>query len=254
MRHVARSRGADARLRLVHTSDLHLFANRRHEDDLAMVRTLAASVAALGADVVAVAGDLFDHNRVPDEPAADLLAALAAPGIPIVVLPGNHDPLTAESVYRRVERPPNVFVLGLNGRSLGIAGVWSITGRAHLDYGDFSPLDDGDADLAAASDARESPQPSGRVVLGHGHYDIAGESEARHRPGWLITDQDLDRLTATYVGLGHWDRAYEVRPSSPPTYYSGSPWLAGSVNVVDLDTLGRVAVHRAPIGEGIRGR
>jgi DNA repair exonuclease SbcCD nuclease subunit len=241
-------------MRLVHTSDLHLFANRRHEDDLTMVRTLASSVAAYGADVVAVAGDLFDHNRVADRPAADLLAALAEPGMPIVVLPGNHDPLTAESVYRRVERPPNVFVLGLDGGMLQIGDGWSITGRAHLDYGDFPPLDVLDAGWPATKDDNAPAQPSVRVVLAHGHYDLAGEAGARHRPGWLITDRDLDRLTATYVGLGHWDRAFEVRPSGPPTYYSGSPWLAASVNVVDLRLGGGAAVHRAPIGEGIRAR
>jgi DNA repair exonuclease SbcCD nuclease subunit len=240
---------ASGSLRLVHTSDLHLFASRAHDDDLAMVRALAATIGDLAADAVAIAGDLFDHNRVPAGLAAGLLAALAEPGVPLVVLPGNHDPLTAGSIYRRVESPPNLFVLGLHGPEVVLAGTWTVTGRAHLDYGDFAPLDipDPAADPAVAS-------PLSRVVLAHGHYDLAGEAAARHRPGWLITGHELDRLAATYVGLGHWDRAFEVRPSGPPTYYSGSPWLAGSVNVVDLRPDGEAAVHRAPIRDGIRSR
>jgi DNA repair exonuclease SbcCD nuclease subunit len=216
----------DGSVRLVHTSDLHLFAARAYEEDLAMVRRLTATVRALEADVVAVAGDLFDHNRVPDRLAADLLEALAEPGVPIVVLPGNHDPLTPNSVYRRVDRPANLFVLGLDGPSLSWDGRLEISGRAHLDYGDFPPLPE---DVPPAQTA-----PVAQVVVAHGHYDLAGDASARHRPGWLITAEDLDRLAVDYVALGHWDRAYEVRPAGPATYYSGSPWLTEAVNVVDL--------------------
>jgi DNA repair exonuclease SbcCD nuclease subunit len=167
--------------------------------------------------------------------------------VPVVVLPGNHDPLTPGSVYRRIERPPNVYVLGLDGPELWLDASWTIAGRAHLDYGDFQPLGTPDDNADAAS--REH-----RIVLAHGHYDLAGEASARHRPGWLITDGDLDRLAARYVGLGHWDRAFEVRPAGPPTYYSGSPWLAGSVNVVDLASDGRVAVERTALREVTRTR
>jgi DNA repair exonuclease SbcCD nuclease subunit len=232
-------------VRLVHTSDLHLFAARSLDDDLAMVRSVAATVEALEADALAVAGDLFDHNRVPLEAAAELLAWLAAPGLPVVVLPGNHDPLTPDAVYRRVDRPSNLFVLGLDGEAAVIAEGWSVVGRAHVDYGDFPPLHPAD---------EAGPDGSGRVVLAHGHYDLAGDAGARHRPGWLITPEDLDALAAEYVGLGHWDRAYEVRASGPPTYYSGSPWLTGSVNVVELAAGGPAVVTRVALRHPIANR
>jgi hypothetical protein len=141
-----------------------------------------------------------------------------------------------------------VFVLGLDGPELSLAGTCVITGRAHLDYGDFPPLDLPDQDGAGAA------VPTTRVVLAHGHYDLAGEAAARHRPGWLITGDDLDRLAASYVGLGHWDRAFEVRSAGPPTYYSGSPWLAESVNVVDVGPGGAAEVRRAAVREPVRTR
>lgn len=227
-------------MRLVHTSDLHLYATRQFDDDLAMVRTLGATVRDLGADLLAIAGDLFDHNRVPHGGANRLMEALVEPGIPVVVLPGNHDPLTAGSVYRHLASQPGLFVLGLHGAALPVGEAWTITGRAHMDYGNFAPLEPaGDTD--AAGENRE------RIVLAHGHFDLAGDARAVHRPGWLFTDEDLDRTAAGYIGLGHWDRAYVVRPAGPPAYYSGSPWYAGSVNVVDLEPGRPARVARVPL-------
>jgi DNA repair exonuclease SbcCD nuclease subunit len=223
-------------------------ATRDHDDDLAMVRALAATVWSLRADALAVAGDLFDHNRAAASPAADLLAALSEPDVPVIVLPGNHDPLTPGSVYHRIERPGNVFVLGLDGYEIAVDGEWLLTGRAHFDYGDFPPLDriaPGDPGSSAGGE---------RIVLAHGHYDLAGDANALHRPGWLITNDDLDALDAAYVGLGHWDRAFEVRAAGPPTYYSGSPWLAATVNVVDLETGKPAVVTRVPLRRAVGTR
>ncbi|MSP56683.1 MAG: hypothetical protein EXR69_13945 [Myxococcales bacterium] len=232
-------------MRLVHTSDVHLFAARAFEDDITMVRSLAATAHVLGADLLAIAGDLFDHNRVPRAGANKLMAELVEPGVPVVILPGNHDPLTSGSIYRHLDELPNLFVLGLHGTSLAAGDRWVVTGRAHLDYGSFPPLDLGDAadsDAAGAADER--------IVLAHGHFDLRGEAGAVHRPGWLITPEDLDRTAAGYVGLGHWDRAFEVRSSGPPTYYSGSPWHAGTVNVVDLEPRQAARVERVALHGG----
>ena len=229
-------------MRLVHTSDVHLFAARPFEDDLAMVRALAATAASLEADLLAIAGDLFDHNRVPHGPANRLMSELLEPGIPVVVLPGNHDPLTTGSIYRKLEAPPDLFVLGLHGPAFEREG-WSVTGRAHMDYGSFPPLD-------LEDQADQTDRADGRIVLAHGHFDLRDEARNTYRPGWLITTEDLDRTAAGYVGLGHWDRAFVVRPSGPPTWYSGSPWHAGTVNVVDLESGRDARIERAPLRDG----
>ena len=52
-------------------------------------------------DLVLIAGDLFDHNRVPDEEIEFASAQLDRLSTPVVVLPGNHDVLRAGAIYER---------------------------------------------------------------------------------------------------------------------------------------------------------
>ncbi|HTD78640.1 MAG TPA: metallophosphoesterase, partial [Chloroflexota bacterium] len=102
-------------IRLVHSSDLHLGTDWDSDGDplLALRQVVEVSQRAR-ADAVLLAGDVFDHNRQPVaviDAAADLLRSV---GVPVVILPGNHDPLTDDSVYRRGRLPDldNVLVLG----------------------------------------------------------------------------------------------------------------------------------------------
>ncbi len=104
-------------LRLLHTANVRLGA--RHEDlgdagaamrERQHAALRAAVDAAIGERVgaVLVAGDLFDSNtasRRTVERAAAELARLAAAGIRIVLVPGDHDPYTRASVYRSHDLP-----------------------------------------------------------------------------------------------------------------------------------------------------
>jgi hypothetical protein len=49
---------------------------------------------------------------------------------------------------------------------------------------------------------------------------------------------------ADYLALGHWDRPMQVGNGAVPAYYSGSPALAGTVNLVHLTASGEVVVTR----------
>src|SRR5262249_57254178 len=48
-----------------------------------------------------IAGDLFDHNRVPDELVAFVQAEIGRLTQPVVILPGNHDALYANALHDR---------------------------------------------------------------------------------------------------------------------------------------------------------
>jgi DNA repair exonuclease SbcCD nuclease subunit len=234
---------------IVHSSDLHVGSEIHGGDgtSLASLAPLRAVLAAAqAANVLLIAGDLFDHNRLGYpllEAAAELMAGA---DLPIVILPGNHDPLTPDSVYRRgpFAAAANVSILGLSsqlGRSSDgsvIFPTWSLEvwGRAHRDYGDMPPFGD-------------APPRTTRwqVAVAHGHFEQAGPSDHRWRPSWRFRSEDLAAVSADYIALGHWERAVAVGGRTVRAHYSGSPALAGTVNVVRLGGNGGVRVTRRSV-------
>jgi DNA repair exonuclease SbcCD nuclease subunit len=192
-----------------------------------------------------IAGDLFDNNRL----AAPLLEAaatlLAEADLRIVILPGNHDALTPDSVYYRgpFAEISNVSILGLSNSDSAVVesaifpdwGV-EIWGRAHRSYADMPPFAD--------------PPPRTtrwQIAMAHGHYEESGPGDHRWRPSWRFRNEDLAAVTADYIALGHWERAAAVGSRNVRAYYSGSPALAGTVNVIRLTGDGRVRVARRPV-------
>ena len=67
------------------------------------------------------------------------------------------------------------------------------------------------------------------------------------RPSWLFSDDAIAATEADYLALGHWDRAVRVGNGVVPAYYSGSPELARTVNVIRLTASGEVLVSREPL-------
>src|ERR1700728_603939 len=116
-------------MRFVHTADWQLGMTRHflageaqpqhsaaRRDAVAGLGPLAAQV---GAEFVVVAGDVFEDNQLAPKVISQSLEAMRAIGIPVYLLPGNHDPLDAASVYTSAlftaECPANVTVLDRAG-------------------------------------------------------------------------------------------------------------------------------------------
>ncbi len=232
---------------VVHSSDLHIdhdYTARLHGGDgtagLACVLNAARAAAA---DVVILAGDTFDSHRVPQDLIERAASVMADAALPIVVLPGNHDPAVSDAVYRGVALAAvrNLHVIGIahaeavNFEALSLE-VW---GRAHCDYDDMIPFDP----------ARPRPPRRTRwqIAVAHGHYQPAPDRTIGPRPSWLIGDDEIAATGADYVALGHWNRAVRVGNGVPPAFYSGSPEYAGTVNVVRLSEAQGVTVHRAAL-------
>src|SRR2546422_2676502 len=93
---------------IVHSSDLHLGVDDSFSDHdrLAALPKVLTAANKVGADVVVLAGDTFDNHRQPLELLEHAAQMLRDYRNPIVILPGNHDPLTPDSVYRRGGPPP----------------------------------------------------------------------------------------------------------------------------------------------------
>ena len=228
---------------IVHSSDLHVdhdYTARVHGGDgAAGLASVLRAARQCQADVVLLAGDTFESHRQP----ADLLDRtadiFAAAEIPIVLLPGNHDPAIPDAVYRhgRLARVPNLSILGVSHSDAVLFPTLDleIWGRAHLDYVDMLPFE------------RVRPRSARwHIAMGHGHYHPMAARNGGLQPGWLISDEDIAATGADYVALGHWNRAAKVG-NGTAAYYSGSPEYAGTVNVVRLGGAGDVAVTRVPL-------
>jgi DNA repair exonuclease SbcCD nuclease subunit len=231
---------------LVHSSDLHVdedrSAVRSGGDGTAGLRAVLATARSLQADVVLLAGDTFENNQLNQAILDRAGRLLADAGIPIVILPGNHDPALPVSVFVRggLAGIPNVSILGVtHDEAVPFAAhdleIW---GHAHRDYFSMAPL--------------RGPRPRStrwQVAMAHGHYESPETRANPLRPSWVFSDEEITATAADYLALGHWDRPMRVGNGAVPAYYSGSPDLAGTVNLIRLTTIGEVVVTR----EGLHG-
>jgi len=228
---------------VVHSSDLHVdhdYTARLHGGDgAAGLACVLEAARAMAADVVILAGDTFDSHRLPANLIERAAALIAAAALPVVVLPGNHDPAIDTAVYRHgaLAAVKNLHVLGItHDEAVSFPDLsLEVWGRAHRDYDDMIPF--------AAVRARSTRW---LVAMAHGHYEPKPDRGAGPRPAWLIGDDEIAATGADYVALGHWNRAVRVGNGAVPAYYSGSPEFAGTVNVVRLGA-GGVTVTRAPL-------
>lgn len=113
-------------VRFLHTSDWQLGMTRHFLRPEAQARFGAARIDAIraigrvaaerGCAFVVVAGDVFESNLVDRGVVLRALEAMREAKVEFYLLPGNHDPLDAGSVYAsrmfRENQPPNVHVLG----------------------------------------------------------------------------------------------------------------------------------------------
>ncbi|HEX2229472.1 MAG TPA: metallophosphoesterase [Candidatus Binatia bacterium] len=227
-----------AEIIIVHSSDLHLgtddsFSNSDRLETLPKVLSTAAEV---NADVVLLAGDSFDNHRQPERLLQRAAQILRDYGKRVVILPGNHDPLTPDSVYRRggLANVPNVRILGLNvDETVTFDDLeLSVWGKAHLDYTDMSPL---------AAPAQRAMR--WHIAAAHGHYVDEVRDPNRLIGSWLIHREELDATDADYVALGHWNQATKVGDENKHAYYSGSPDYTGTVNVVRFHYDGKIGIY-----------
>jgi DNA repair exonuclease SbcCD nuclease subunit len=230
-------------LLLVHSSDLHVDDERngtKHSAGAAGLAAVLAVARAASADVVLLAGDTFDNNRVAPLVLDRTAQLLADAGRPVVILPGNHDPALPNSVFVRggLAAIPNVTVLGVTHEEavdfpLHDLEIW---GHAHRDYENMVPL--------------RGPRVRStrwQIAMAHGHYEPPETLATPLRPSWLFSDDAIAATEADYLALGHWDRPVRVGNGVVPAYYSGSPDLAQTVNLIRLTAAGRVVVTREPL-------
>jgi DNA repair exonuclease SbcCD nuclease subunit len=190
----------------------------------------------MAADVVILAGDTFDCHRLPTTILDQTADVIAAAQLPVVVLPGNHDPSTGDAVYRRgkLAEVENLHILGIKDDAVVFPELaLEIWGRPHRDYDDMIPFE-----------IIRPRRTRWQIAVAHGHYQPHPDRSTRLRPGWLIGDDEIAATGADYVALGHWNRAAKVCGGAIAAHYSGSPEYAGTINLVRFMPQGDVVVSQ----------
>ncbi len=240
-------------MRFVHTADWQLGMTRHflageaqprysaaRRDAVAGLRSLVAEV---GAEFVVVAGDVFEHNQLSPQVVSQSLEAMRAIGIPVYLLPGNHDPLDASSVYTsalfKAERPANVRVIDRAGVHEVRPGLQIVAAP----WRSKAPTTDLVADVLRDLEGLPSDAVT-RVLVAHGGVDALDPDPTKPSLIRLAGLEDaLARGAVHYVALGDKHSLTQVG-SSGRVWYSGSPEVTnfddvepdpGQVLVVDVD-------------------
>ncbi len=214
------------RRRILHTSDLHLssLADKACYSLVSLVELAIQTKV----DLVIIAGDLFDHNRVDDELVSFAANQLRRLPVDAVILPGNHDCLTPDSVFERAalwQGCDNVRVFREpGGESMDLPGLGvSLWGK---------PIDSYDNNVLPLLGMPQLQQNGQwHIAVAHG-YCVNNESAPF--PSYNITEQEILASGCDYVALGHIITFRCVCDEPVKAYYSGSPAFSGTVAMVDL--------------------
>jgi len=245
--------------RFLHTADWQLGKAPHFLSDEARARFSAARVDVIGrigelaaqqhCDFVVVCGDVFESNSIDRQILLRALEQMGSiGGLRFYLLPGNHDPLDASSIFEsprfRDHCPDNVTVLdgaapleAADGIEL-VAAPW--------------PNKRPRSDLVADACGRLGPSDALRVVAAHGAVDAMWpESRGPELISLRGVEAALDAGLVHYVALGDRHSTTSVGETGR-VWYSGAPEPTdfdevdpGNVLVVDLDgEQARVEPHR----------
>ncbi len=243
-------------MKILHTSDWHvgkvLKGRDRHDEHEAVLRSITRTARDEDADLVLIAGDLFETS-VPSPRAQGLvmqaLLALRDEGRQVVAIAGNHDNAALlDNVYRPVLAQLGLHVLG-TPKSPDAGGTLRLTTRSGeqatvaampflnqryavraaelilheaaehaLDYARRV------AAIVAALTA-EFTADSVNIVMAHatllGGRRGGGEREVQTSFEYEVPSA-IFPSSAHYAALGHLHRQQEI-PAPCPAFYSGSP-------------------------------
>jgi DNA repair exonuclease SbcCD nuclease subunit len=217
------SRIVSRKLRLIHTSDVHLESDTfgsgpRGEMFRDSVRRAFAGVIdvanANSADLLLIVGDLFDSNRITADALDFAMNQIGRARMPVVMIPGNHDAHDERSVYAALSPaslPRNLhLILDPEGVSLEFPGLEArVWGRALVEHSpEYRPL----------SGLPEPVPHAWNIGLAHGFF-----TEAETTRSSPITPAEIAASGYDYIALGHIHVVGDVSQGRTRAFYCGTP-------------------------------
>jgi DNA repair exonuclease SbcCD nuclease subunit len=209
-------------IKIIHCADLHLesaFSGESIELAAKHRREMRESFDRLvnyinenSVDIVLIAGDLFDKNKVSAEAAEFVFSRISSSGARFFLSPGNHDYYSPDCVYGTYELPNNLHVFDdsvLDFKECEIKGE-----RVRV-YG-----------YAFLSHSLETPPFRGKKPISDGAVNILlahGNTYSSNLPDCPITLGDIRESGFDYIALGHIHNEHEIKREGNTYYgYSGS--------------------------------
>lgn len=217
-------------VRFLHTSDWHLGMTRHFlsegvqerfsQSRFDSIRELGRIAEVEDCEFIVVCGDIFDSNLVDRKTVSRALEALKDVSVPIYLLPGNHDPLNAASVYKSttfLDRKPDHVNVILNTNPINISENAEIIG---IPWTSKRPLQDL---VALATRELEPATDKVRICVAHGMLDKL--SPNADDPALVSLDEAESAISQNkidYLALGDRHSVTDVGESGS-IWYSGSP-------------------------------
>lgn len=209
-------------VKVIHCADLHLGApfssipekaTQRQDEQMQTFEKIIDLCNAIGADVLLIAGDLFDSNFVSDQIIAAVMSGFKRLKSTLVfIAAGNHDPASVDSVYLTRQWPDNVGLFTGEPMCYELeninARVW---GCGFTKNYETKPMA---AEISVPADHFIN------LMVLHGEKTAQGQaSEYRPIPAGFIEKSGMD-----YIALGHSHMAAAPVQAGKTFYaYSGSP-------------------------------
>ncbi|MBN1461112.1 MAG: metallophosphoesterase [Armatimonadetes bacterium] len=236
-------------IRFIHTGDWqlgmtrHFFSEgpqeRYSQARFDAIRTIGRVAEDEECRFVLVCGDAFESNQVDRKTVARALEALKEVPVPVFILPGNHDPLDAASVYRSstfVERKPEQVHVIESSDPLIVSDGIELVGAPWLSKRPVAnPIHEALSALVPATGVT-------RICAGHGMADsLAPDRAAAGVIEIEALERAIDENKVHFVALGDRHSLTEVGTSGR-IWYAGTPeptdfseTASGCVLVVEID-------------------
>ena len=249
-------------IRFIHTSDWQLGMTRHFLAEGAQerysqsrfdaIRTMGRIAKDEKCQFMLVCGDAFESNQVDRKTVARALEALKDVPVPVYILPGNHDPLNAASVYRSstfIDRKPAHVHVVENAIPLKVADDVELVGAP---WPSKRPVDN------PVEEALGTLSPTGRITricMAHGAVDqLTPDRESAGVIAVSALERAIGEGKVHFVALGDRHSLTKVG-AGERIWYSGTPEAtdfsetrSGFTLVVEVGD-GRVATKEVQTGK-----